>query len=235
MWKELVDLESIRKLLTYPYDVKDISDFRVERLRSLGVRGVYNYGSVVVNGFKVLGKGHASIVLLVNHESLGDVVVKIRRLDSKRKSLTNEGYIMSLVKYDVVPKVYYYDDDFIMMEYLDGTLLGDYIRLHSTEEVIKVFLKVFEASHKLDLSSVDHLELSKPHKHVMVLRDGNVKFLDFESARISETPCNLCRVYSAYIHLIKRKDLTHVRGLLKTYKLGRKDLFKDIVDLILKV
>jgi len=230
---ELVDLSIIRKLITYPYYVEDISDFRIKKLRSLGIRGVYNYGSVVVNSFRILGKGHASIVLLVSHELLGDVVVKVRRLDSKRSSLTNEGYIMSLVKYDVVPKVYYYDDDFIIMEYLDGTLLGNYVKLCSDGELIKVFIKVFEAAYKLDLNLIDHLELSRPYKHVMVLRDGNVKFLDFESARVSETPCNLCRVFSSFVDIFKLRDIPHIRILLKAYKLGRKELFKDIIDSIL--
>ncbi len=230
--KLILDLRELAYILTYPTNLYDAG--RVSMLSKLGIEGIYSYGPTHLGRVRVLGKGHSSVVVLAKHRSLGDVVIKIRRLDSKRQSLYYEGYLMRSIKFDVAPKVYYFNDDFIFMEYLDGVHLGDYIRGRGLMDVGTVLIRILDAAFKLDLSGVDHLELSRPHKHVLVLKDGRVKFIDFESARTTLNPCNLCRILSAFLRIYGdlRINLNSVKGLLKEYKLGRRRAFYDIISLI---
>ncbi len=221
-------------MLTYPKNVTDLGITRYEKLVRLGIVGFYDYGTKLVDGIRVLGKGHSSIVFLARHEVLGDVAVKVRRADSKKDSLAKEGYLMSLDKFNVTPEVYYFDDDVVIMEYLDGSTLGKYLMSsHSCENLAKVFANLITAAYKLDLNLIDHLELTNPHKHVFVLKDLNVKFVDFESARISINPCNLCRITSYLTNLLSIDDVQTVVELLRRYKLGSKELYHEVLTTIL--
>ncbi len=228
--RKLMDLYEVRSILSYPKFVPELSSVRVRRLVELGVVRVYDYGPTLVGGIRVLGKGHSSVVVLAKHEKLGDVALKIRRVDSKKNSLAKEGYLMSLDKFNVVPKVHHFDDDLIIMEYLEGSTLGNFLRgTRSHDDLLKVFANTLHAAHLLDLDLIDHLELANPYKHVFVLEDLNVKFLDFESARISAKPCNLCRIMSFLVNFLNLRDGERFRELLKKYKKGCKEAYRELL------
>jgi len=239
---ELLSLDDVKNLLAYPIKgvSEDVISRRVSKLREAGILGVYSYGPVFINRFAVLGKGHSSIIFLALHESYGDVALKVRRLDSKRDSLALEGYLMSLLKGDVAPKVYYFNDDFIVMEYINGVVLRDLLKsITNCSGLVDVYVKILNAALKLDMEGVEHLELSIPYKHVMIEFSGRVRIIDFESARPSVSPCNVCRVFSSILRLSMFRELCNlntcitdtVRHLLKVYKSGRRGVFNDIVNI----
>jgi len=230
------------KVLSYPRD--DIArSLRIwDALLSYGIRELISYGQVSIGNIKVLGKGHSSIVVLARHESLGLVVVKIRRTDSKTPSLLQECDLMRR-SYPVAPRVFYCSDDVIVREYIKGKYLSDVVNeMKTCEEAVMLTLKVLGATYWLDINGIDHKELSIPSKHIIICEDGPVKIIDFESGRL-KSACNVCRVASWLIirrdllrkHcVIKDKKFTdRVIKLLRDYKYGKED-FKKLLSLILK-
>ncbi|MEM1749072.1 MAG: hypothetical protein QXT83_05620 [Sulfolobales archaeon] len=231
---KLVGPTELYHLLTYPKDDVELGIKRYAKLRELGIVGIYDYGPTLINGIRVLGKGHSSVVFLARHDALGDVAVKVRRADSKRDSLAKEGYLMSLDKFNVVPKVYYFDDDVIIMEYLNGVVLGDYLKNANTNySLVKVVSNVVIAAYMLDLDLIDHLELTNPTRHVFILEDLRVRFVDFESARISPNPCNLCRITSYFINLFGMVNTDVVKEYLRKYKSGMRESYRDVLKALL--
>ena len=75
---------------------------------------------------------------------------------------------------------------YIVMEYLDGQTLESYMLEKGKlpeEEAIKIIVPVLEALEKIHAKSMLHRDVSP--SNIMLLKDGDVKLLDFGSARYS--------------------------------------------------
>jgi len=176
-----------------------------------------SFGRVSIGRFKVLGKGHAGVVLLARHSSLGVVAVKVRRLDSKRESLELEGEFMSEAsKLGVAPRVYVYDKDVVVREYVDGVELGEAINFEKLDySSIKLLIELIFSALILDIAGIDLVELANPSGQVIVTRDDRLFFVDFESAKRRANATNVNKILS-YI----------IRGLLRT---DRARTSKDLI------
>ena len=115
------------------------------------------------------------------------VALKIRRTDSQRKNMKNESILLKLVNtIGVGPKIFDNSKNFLVMEYLEGEKISNWVNsLHgigSTKKFKTVVKKILEDCYKLDNLGLDHGELSNVSKHVIV---GKIKstLIDFESSQ----------------------------------------------------
>jgi len=135
-------------------------------------------------GLRVLGKGHASVVVAgVMGSSL--VAIKSRRVDSKRESLLAEAHLLwEAWRAGVAPRPLYYDSDIIVMEAVTGPRLEDLLAQPPVEPW--VFLEALRAARALDTAGILHLELSRPWRNVLytgAYRGSKAVIVDYESAR----------------------------------------------------
>jgi putative serine/threonine protein kinase len=209
--------------LCYPSSSEDCVRGRLEELRTLGVVEVLN----------LLGKGHAAVVLEARLSNGTPVAVKVLRVDSKRTDLTAECRVAELA-YPVSPKVYSCSEEFIVMELVRGYPAVEVLASEGFRYPYVV--KVLAAGRWLDVRGVDHRELSRAHKHVVIDRTGAVRILDYESAAVVERPCNICRLFSwlARLRGVDVGVLGEVLTLLRYYKKAeredlRRELFKEIL------
>ncbi len=195
-----------RLVLCYPprYCNDDVLHERLESLRRAGVDYIVDYGGYGLYGYHVLGKGYSSIVTLCIQDN--EVrVLKIRRLDSRRRGLEFEAVILEYLEpYELSPKIYSWSKDYIVMEYVDGIPLPIYIEnmIGEIDHLRRVLRKLLVKAFLLDGLGVDHGELNRPGSHVMVVGD-DIVFLDFESASVSRRPRNLTSLAS-YLFLRSR-------------------------------
>ncbi len=214
------------QLMGYPGGKSRV--FRVAAgLRECGVDGFVSAGNVSIDGFKVVGKGHSSIVVLGSHDGRGVVAVKVRRIDSKHPSLRREAVLQEEAsRAGVAPRVYCFSDDFIVMDYIDGVHLGDAVLSDSNVS------RVLEAAYILDVAGVNHKELSRPWRHVLLL-DSRAVIIDYGSAGWGGCR-NLPRIASA---LSRRIGLTvdePLRMLLREYRRGcSRRLYREIYRVFL--
>ncbi len=196
-----LDSPDALEVICFPLHSATISECRrrMEELVKAGVRAIVPRGRSMVGGVRVLGKGHASVVFLAD-TVFGLKAVKVRRTDSKRMSLVGEAELLSLAsRHRLAPRPYAWGRDFIVMDYLEGTLLGDVDpqRLGGSG-ARKLLAALLGKAYVLDLIGVDHGELSRPHRHVMLV-GLEPFFLDFESASTSRRPNNLTSLASALL------------------------------------
>jgi len=209
--------------LCYPSYSEECVRRRLERLRALGVVEVAN----------LLGKGHAAVVLEGRLSDGSPVAVKVLRADSKREDLIYECRLTELA-YPISPKVYSCSEEFIVMELVKGRPAAEVL---ASEGFRYAYIaKVLAAGRGLDIRGVDHRELSRAHKHVVISGGGAVKILDYESAALVERPCNICRLVS-WLARLRGADveaLGELLALLRDYKKTsdedrRGELFREIL------
>ncbi len=180
---------------------------RINALNSYNVRLVAA-GRVKVNNINILGKGHASIVIKGYLDDI-EVAVKMRRMDSKRKDMSNEAYNLRLANsIGIGPRLFYANDDMLIMEYVDGEHIGEFLK-RSDHEVRPIIIDILNQCFKLDSIHLDHGELSRMDRHVIV--NEGAKIIDFDSASRERRVANLT---SAVHYLIKSNKFDIERGYI---------------------
>ena len=121
------------------------------------------------------------------------VALKIRRIDSPRKNMSNEAKLLQIVnKLGIGPKFIKNSKNFLVMEYIDGEKIIDWAKKTETksQEVRSVLNNVLRECYLLDDAGLDHGELSTIDKHVIVGKNKNT-IIDFESSSTNRKPSNV--------------------------------------------
>lgn len=208
------------KSLDYPiYSLKRASLLE-KSLFCKGIDKIYSYGKTEVGFDRAIGKGVTSIIFLGSYKKK-KVTIKIERPDSKRKgSIKKEAlFLIEANKYGVGPNIYANDERFIIMEYIEGSLLidGNFDN--------KDIYDILRQCNSLDLSRVDHRQI-QGGKHIICGKRNVI--IDFEKAHYSNTPKNVTSFLSMCFLsdcLVRERvkelftfDEEYIKTLLKEYK-----------------
>lgn len=231
-------------ILGYPKATKGELAKRLAELKKLGIIGVSFQGETILNNIHVLGKGYVGVVVL---SRLGkkDVALKIRRIDSSRQEMKSEAKLLKIAnKAGVGPKLVDSSKNFLIMEYLEGKKITDWVRdlkgKGSAAKLKSVVRQVLENCYSLDMIHLDHGELSYIHKHVIVGKTPCI--IDFESSSTNRRTSNVTSAtQSIFIgsalssivkNMIKIPSKRKMIGPLKKYK---HDQSRENFDEILKM
>lgn len=219
--------EPYSTILGYPEATKRQLKSRISELEKLKIKSISFTGSSTVNNLKILGKGYVGVVVLAK-KGRKLIALKIRRTDSQRKEMRNESILLKEAnKVNVGPKLLGASKNFVLMEFLDGPRIGDWIDGLKGEGSAKrlklVIQNILEDCYKLDQIGFDHGELSCIAKHFIVTRSGPV-MIDFES---SSTKRRVSNVTSASQAIFIGSGISKkVNQIFKTPKK------KEIIDLL---
>ena len=248
-----VDLRDAIEILCYPSheSFREECQKRIETLEKIGVEKIYHYGESLVKNFRVVGKGHAAVVVLARHRIYGDVALKIRRFDSKRDSLEKEGELLRKAEVSgYTPRVFEYSRDFIVREYVNGSRLIDFLRknIGRVDFIRRVTRSLIYSSYILDNLMIEIQEIYRPDKQVIVRNNDpdKIVYIDLESARLNNYSSNLTKILGYMLHReiegIGILDLLNIdsskrvvlRELARSYK---RDLLRreKIVEEILRI
>jgi len=248
--RESISVEQLREepyriLLSYP----KVSDERVERLareiKAAGVERVIFTGKTKVDGLNVLGKGCTAIVFAAQ-TVYGKAAVKVLRVDSGRGSLEGEAVFLGRVnRHGIGPKLYYSSKDFLVLEYVEGKRIWDYVMelkgRGAAGRLRRVVKAMLEQAYILDREGVAHHELSNPLKHVIVASDERPVIIDFESATENRRYSNLTSLAQSLFvggkispkirRVMNIKDVDRIVSALKEYKARRdEEAFKKVLE-----
>ena len=203
----------------YPKGTKAQIKSRIKELKSLGVESVSFQGELQVGTISILGKGYVGIVVL-GKIGRKKVAVKIRRSDSPRKNLKKEADLLKITNQTSVgPKLVDFSKNFLVMEYLDGKKIGDWVdslkKKGNSSQLKTVIKKILEDCYSLDRIGLDHGELSNLSKHVIVGR--KITVIDFESSSMDRKVSN---VTSASQALCIGSRISKIIG--RVYKIPKK-------------
>ena len=174
------------------------------------------------------------------------MAVKIRRNDSPRKNLKREAELLKIInKHEIGPKLVASSKNFLVMEYLEGEKIGDWVdglkKKENSSHLKTVIKKVLEDCYSLDRIGLDHGELSNLSKHVIV--GGKITVIDFESSSMDRKVSNvtsatqaLCigsrisKIISRVYKIPKKQKMITV---LRRYKQeGTRESFENLLSVL---
>jgi putative serine/threonine protein kinase len=227
--------EKYGRVLCYPkYDLAELKN-RVDELKQLGVKALEFVGEKTVSDMSVLGKGCVGIVAAAYTEK-GKVALKIRRIDADRNEMQHEAEMLKKANtVKVGPKLLGTSKNFLLMEFIKGHLLFQRISTlkgrGTKSRIQKVLQDILEQCWRLDKIGLDHGELSKAPKHIIMDEEDKPYIVDFETASINRKISNvtsICQylfIGSEVAKVIKRRlgyiDKDELIESLKNYKRQR--------------
>ena len=238
--------EPYASVLCYPKATPNQIQGRLEELRKLGVKAIEFSGKAKAFTLPVLGKGYVGIVA-VAHVGCERLALKMQRVDSDRESLDHEAELLVLANgVNVGAKFVGATKRFLLMQLVDGDLIEVWLENHKDAALTrKLLLDILEQCWRMDEIGLDHGELSKAPKHLLV--DGSDKpfIVDFETAstrRNSSNVTSVCQflfqgnsnVCKAVAEVIGEMDRTKMVEALKLYKKNRNRVnFQGILEVCL--
>ena len=146
-------------------------------------------------------------------------------------------FLTLLQPFKFVPRLYFVDDLNlkIVMEYINGIRIGEFLKIMNEEEIRDIIAKCYEICYVLDSIGIQKEEMSRPDKHI-IIKDDDVFFIDFERSLIRDKPANVTQFTSYVITRVSKYIDLNVESLkefTKNYKRTRKyEDFIKIMDLI---
>jgi putative serine/threonine protein kinase len=187
--------EPYASIVCYPRANHAEMQKRIEELQQLGVKAVEFNGKTSAFNIPVLGKGYVGIVAIA-HVNGQRVALKMRRIDADRQSLEHEAELLIKANsVNVGPQFLAVNKDFLLMQLVDGDLLADWLEAHRDKELTrKVLVDILEQCWRLDEIGLDHGELSKAPKHLLVDKTNKPFSGDFETASVERKVINVTSV-----------------------------------------
>ena len=181
------------EILCYPRPEKHEIAKRIHELKNLGVKTLEFFGNKNISGIPVLGKGCVGIVVAAHLENRRKVALKIRRVDADRASMRHEAEMLKKANsVGVGPKLLDFTENFLLMQYIDGKLLPEWLNETENQSLVKKILRnLLRQCFKLDQIGLDHGELSNASKHLIIDSKNKPYILDFETASDRRKPANL--------------------------------------------
>jgi putative serine/threonine protein kinase len=185
---------NLSRILTYPVIDEQEAKARVRELSSAGVTSLRFSGRTRIDGVSVLGKGCVGVV---THAVLSGVPIalKIRRKDANRASMYHEARLLRLANsVEVGPRLLTATRNFLAMELFDGLPLFRWVEALGPKDQVRVkqvLKRLLMSCFRLDAVGLDHGELSRAPKNVLVSGTGEPCIVDFETASTVRRPANV--------------------------------------------
>lgn len=233
-------------LITYPrYSECEYKD-RIIEMESLGITSIILGGKTIVNSTHVAGKGGVGIVVKAKAGSTV-CALKIRRTDADRKTMDNEARFHKMANSaGVGSSLQGHTKNLIAMEFVTGQSIIDWVCNNAAKSKMRtVATAILEQCFSLDAAGLDHGELSRLARHVIV--SDRPFIIDFESASTTRKTCNVtAAAQSIFLYgmvankvrkilgNINREKEEEVIHALRTYKqFHTRANFDAVLDLLL--
>ena len=238
--------EPYSKILGYPKANSRQLQSRISELQKLRIKSISFIGQTTIGSLQILGKGYVGVVVLAKKGN-NLIALKIRRIDSQRDEMQSEAKLLRLANtVNVGPRLYDVSKNFLVMEYLEGYKIGDWIQnLHGTgssKKLKSVVRTILEDCYRLDQIGFDHGELSSISKHVIVGKSRST-IIDFESSSVNRRVSNVTSVTQAIFigsgiakkvqRIYKIPPKQKIIDVLRTYKQEQtQKSFDDILKIL---
>lgn len=223
-----LDIRSPRllPLISYPHFSECEYKDRIIEMELLGITSIILGGKTIVNNIRVTGKGCVGIV--VKAKAGGTVcALKIRRSDADRNNMNEEARFHKMANnVGVGPRIEGQTKNLIAMEYIPGQNIVEWVGDTTKSRMRREARAILEQCFRLDRAGLDHGELSRLARHVIVSDRSYI--IDFESASTTRKTSNVtAAAQSIFLHgtvanrvknILGNTDTEKVIHALRTYK-----------------
>ena len=187
--------EPYASIICYPKLTEDELRGRVRQLELHGVTALEFAGKGCLLNVPVLGKGNVGIVVAAYRYGQ-KLALKIRRIDADREDLLHEAKMLTAANVaGVGPILVEASKNFLLMQLVEGDFLPEWLNATNDKTILRQVLgELMEECWKLDLAGVDHGELSKAPKHVIIDVYGQPWIVDFETSSGKRKAANVAAI-----------------------------------------
>ncbi len=219
-------------VICYPTPKPEDFEYRLKELQALRIDRVEFRGPRTINNLSVLGKGKIGVVVAAFRENQ-KVALKVRRVDASRGTMQHEADMLERAnRLSVGPRILGVATNFLVMEYVEGMLLPAWIEAvagkSAKSKLRKVLVSVLEQAWRLDDAGLDHGELSRAPRHIIVNQADEPCIVDFEAASIYRRVSNVTSLVQYLfiggpVSMLVKKKLApikedHLLRMLRAYK-----------------
>ncbi len=224
-------------LISYPRFSESEYKERVAEMESLGITSIALGGRTIVNGAHVAGKGCVGLVLRAKIGSK-TCALKIRRVDADRKNMDKEVALHKIAnRAGVGPRLEGHTKNLVAMGFVDGKSIVDWVEGAAKNRLRKMTRSVLEQCYSLDRAGLDHGELSRLNRHVIV--SDRPCIIDFESASTARKTSNVTAaaqsifLYGAVAGMVKKTLQADREKALLALKIYKRDQTRANFDSVL--
>ena len=187
--------EPYASIVCYPRCKYEELQSRLRELELQGVVAIEFTGKANAFNVPVLGKGYVGIVVAAQRYKQR-IALKMRRVDADRTDLFHEARMLEIANSaSVGPALVNVSKNFLLMELIEGSLLPAWLKENPEATIVRnVLHELLEQCWQLDLTGVDHGELSKAPKHIIVDTHLQPWIVDFETASNTRKPANVTAI-----------------------------------------
>ena len=212
--EEQLDIRSpkLLSLISYPHYSESEYKDRIIEMESLAITSIILGGKTIVNNTPVAGKGCVGIVVKAIARSKV-CALKIRRADADRKTMDNEARFHKMANSaGVGPSLQEHTKNLIAMEFVTGQSIIDWVGNKTTKSKMRTVARdILEQCFSLDAAGLDHGELSRLARHVIV--SDRPSIIDFESASTTRKTCNVtAATQSIFLYGIVANKVRNILG-----------------------
>ncbi|WP_163662402.1 RIO1 family regulatory kinase/ATPase [Adonisia turfae] len=180
-----------RQLLAYPSGNQEMLSHRWAELQTCGIDAIYSYGPETLADFAILGSGYCGVVLRVRHQGC-DRVLKILRAPAPQTNLRTEADMLQRANaVDVGPKYIAHSDHFLLMDFIDGPMLVDWLQTpQPAEDIRSLVSQLIDQAYRLDQAGIDHGDLRCITAHALMCSQKPV-LIDFNKTSLERRPANV--------------------------------------------
>jgi len=183
------------------YFFEDLYVYKIEKsqiLKELGKKNIKN--------IKYFSKGKRGFVFIGYYKGK-KVAIKVKNPESKAiLRINNEiKYLKLLNKKNIGPKLLFYDEYYIVYEFINGNFIIDYLKNNKKENIEKIIKKLMNQMFIIDKLKINKEEMSHPQKHIIINKNNNPVLIDFERSRYRIKPSNVTQFTD---FLISKNTLT---------------------------
>lgn len=180
-----------RQLLAYPSGDETMLYHRWAEIQTHAIDAIYSHGPQTLMGLDILGLGYCGVVLRVRHQGQ-DRVLKIRRAPAPQASLCLEAAMQIRANtVGVGPNHIAHSDNFLLMDYIDGPTLVDWLQVSQPAKAIyRIVFQLIHQAYRLDQAGLDHGDLRCITAHAFVQSDAPA-LIDFSGASLDRRPANV--------------------------------------------
>lgn len=235
--------EPYASIVCYPRATLEDIKSRIEELDQFHIEALEFSGKTAAANVPVLGKGYVGVVVIA-YVCGEKAALKMRRSDADRQSLEHEALMLAKANsINVGPRFLAVSKNFLLMQLIDGDFLEDWLETQKDKKIInEVLLTILEQCWRLDEAGLDHGELSKAPKHLLVDKANKPFIVDFETASLERRVINVTSVCQflfignsqaakSLAEIFGKKDKIKLITALKTYKKNRNRInFETLIE-----
>ncbi|MBR9700176.1 hypothetical protein GOV09_06990 [Candidatus Woesearchaeota archaeon] len=175
---------------------------------------------------ELFAKGKRGVVYLDDYKG-ERIIVKVKNPSSQAagRIAIEADFLKKLNEKGIGPRFYYFKDDELGREFIDGEMFEDYLASHTKEEILSVLVDLFNQLFVMDQLKINKEEMHRPVKHILVRKDKPY-LIDFERCHYTEKPQNITQFVQYLVKLspqLSEKDVRVSHTILDKAKKYKKE------------